>query len=126
MSSGVPSVPAGIASAAANTDAMPRPIPLLPPVTTTDLPASENMRISVGHRRPTRRADNVAMAKYLLNDAAVAKARDLIDARQYVLDGDCGEGQPRAHAQNPYLESHSWEDYAHWHLRLTATANAHT
>jgi len=65
---------ATFASAVANTEAMPRPIPLLPPVTNTDLPASENMRISVGHPRRPRRADNVTMAKYLLNDAAVAKA----------------------------------------------------
>ena len=43
---------------------------------------------------------------------AVAKARELIDARQYVLDSDWGEVQPRADAQNAYLESHSWEDYA--------------
>ncbi len=52
------------------------------------------------------------MAKYPLNEAAVAKARELIDARQYVLDSDWGEVQPRADAQNAYLESHSWEDYA--------------
>jgi hypothetical protein len=36
------------------------------------------------------------MASYLLNDAAVAKARTLIDARQYVLDSDWGDVQPRA------------------------------
>ena len=47
------------------------------------------------------------MAKYLLNEAAVAKARALIDARQYVLDSDWGEVQPRADAENAYLESHS-------------------
>ena len=50
------------------------------------------------------------MAKYLLNDDAVAKARTLIDARQYVLDSDWGEVQPRGEAQNPFGESHSWED----------------
>jgi hypothetical protein len=52
--------------------------------------------------------DNVTMASYLLNEAAVAKARTLIDARQYVLDSDWGEVQPRAEAQNSYRESHSW------------------
>ena len=38
------------------------------------------------------------MASYLLNEAAVAKARSLIDARQYVLDSDwgtCSRGQMR-------------------------------
>ncbi|WP_326548530.1 hypothetical protein QGN32_10675 [Mycolicibacterium sp. ND9-15] len=59
------------------------------------------------------------MAKYLLNHAAILKARELIDARQYVLDSDWGEVQPRAEAQNTYLEAHSWEDYARWHLGLT-------
>jgi hypothetical protein len=59
------------------------------------------------------------VAKYSLNDEAVAKARELIDARQYVLDSDWGDVQPRADDQNSYLESHSWEDYARWHLGLT-------
>ena len=59
------------------------------------------------------------MAKYLLNDAAVEKARGLIEARQYVLDSDWGEVQPRADAQNAYLDKHSWDDYAAWHLALT-------
>ena len=66
------------------------------------------------------------MASYLLNEAAVAKARKLIDARQYVLDSDWGEVQPRAEAQNGYLESHSWDEYADWHLGLTEGANDHT
>jgi hypothetical protein len=59
------------------------------------------------------------MASYSLNDAAVANARRLIDARQYVLDSDWGDAQPRAEAQNDYLDSHSWDDYAAWHLGLT-------
>jgi hypothetical protein len=59
------------------------------------------------------------MAKYLVNPEAVARARELIDARQYVLDSDWGTVQPDAAAQNAYLESHSWEDYARWHLGLT-------
>ena len=66
------------------------------------------------------------MAKYLLNEAAVAKAQKLIDARQYVLDSDWGEVQPRADAQNAYLESHSWEEYGEWHLGLTAAAADNT
>jgi hypothetical protein len=59
------------------------------------------------------------MAHYALNDAAVAKARERIDARQYVLDSDWGDVQPRAEAQNAYLDGHSWQDYASWHLGLT-------
>ena len=66
------------------------------------------------------------MARYLLNDDAVAKARTLIDARQYVLDSDWGEAQPGADAQNSYLESHSFQEYAEWHLGLTDGANDET
>ena len=59
------------------------------------------------------------MATYAVNDAGVAHAARLIDARQYVLDSDWGEVQPDAAAQNDYLEKHSWADYAAWHLGLT-------
>jgi hypothetical protein len=59
------------------------------------------------------------MASYTLNTRAVAHAKRLIDARQYVLDSDWGETQPRADAQNKFLESHSWDEYAEWHLGLT-------
>ncbi|GAA0906518.1 hypothetical protein [Virgisporangium aurantiacum] len=66
------------------------------------------------------------MAKYLLNDAAVAKARRLIDARQYVLNSDWGDVQPDAEAQNAFLKNHSWDEYAEWHLGLTDGANDET
>jgi hypothetical protein len=66
------------------------------------------------------------MAKYSLNDAAVAKARSLIDARQYVLDSDWGELQPKASEQNAFLENHGWVDYAQWHLGLTEGAQDDT
>jgi hypothetical protein len=62
------------------------------------------------------------MARYTVNEAAVARARQLIDARQYVLNSDWGEVQPNADAQNKYLKSHSWEEYAQWHLGLTVGA----
>jgi hypothetical protein len=54
-----------------------------------------------------------------VNKIAVARARRLIDARQYVLDSDWGDAQPRAAEENAFLESHSWEEYAEWHLGLT-------
>jgi hypothetical protein len=59
------------------------------------------------------------MAKYALNDAAVARARQLIDGRQYVLDSDWGQVQPKADDQNAFLDNHTWDDYAQWHLGLT-------
>ena len=66
------------------------------------------------------------MATYSLNEAAVEHARRLIDARQYVLDSDWGDVQPNADAQNAFLERHSWEEYAAWHLGLTEGANDET
>jgi hypothetical protein len=66
------------------------------------------------------------MARYEVNDAAVERARALIASRQYVLDSDWGDAQPNADAGNAYLERHSWEDYAAWHLGLTVGANDET
>jgi hypothetical protein len=59
------------------------------------------------------------MASYSVNKRAVARARHLIESRQYVLDSDWGDVQPKAAAQNAYLRTHSWEEYAAWHLGLT-------
>ena len=66
------------------------------------------------------------MPSYSLNDSAVEHARSLIEARQYVLESDWGEVQPRADDENAFLESHSWEDYANWHLGLTDGATDET
>jgi hypothetical protein len=66
------------------------------------------------------------MASYDVNPDAVAHATRLIDARQYVLDSDWGDVQPGADAQNAFLERHSWEEYAAWHLGLTEGANDET
>ncbi len=52
------------------------------------------------------------MASYSVNKRAVARARELIDAHQYVLDSTWGDVQPSAEDENAYLESHSWDDYA--------------
>jgi hypothetical protein len=66
------------------------------------------------------------MASYTLNERAVAQARKLIDARQYVLDSDWGEVAPNADDENAYLKNHSWDDYAAWHLGLTDGASDET
>jgi hypothetical protein len=66
------------------------------------------------------------MATYTVNRAAVAHARELIEAKRYVLDSDWGAAQPAADAQNDYLDKHSWDEYAAWHLGLTEGANDET
>jgi hypothetical protein len=64
--------------------------------------------------------------KYAVNDAAVARARRLIDGRQYVLDSDWGDVQPGAERENEFLERHSWKEYGEWHLGLTDGASEET
>jgi hypothetical protein len=62
------------------------------------------------------------MASYSVNQSGVERARRLIEARQYVLQSEWGRVQPRAEAENDFLESHSWEEYSEWHLGLTEGA----
>ena len=73
-----------------------------------------------------RVCDSDGVAAYAVNPSAVAQAERLIEARQYVLDSDWGEVQPGADAQNAFLERHSWDDYAAWHLGLTEGAKDET
>jgi hypothetical protein len=70
-------------------------------------------------RRGLRQATIGPMATYTLNEAAFDHARRLIEARRYTLRSDWGERQPRAVDQNRYLRTHSWAEYAEWHLGLT-------
>jgi hypothetical protein len=62
------------------------------------------------------------MARYTVNPAAVEHCRRLIGSRQYVLDSDWGDVQPRAAVENIYLDRHSWPAYAAWYLGLTEGA----
>ncbi len=66
------------------------------------------------------------MASYSVNAKAVARARRLIDNRQYVLRSTWGDVQPSADDENAYLERHSWDEYGEWHLGLTVGANDET
>jgi hypothetical protein len=59
------------------------------------------------------------MAEYVVNEAGVERARALIRARRYVLRSEWGRVQPTAEDENDFLERHSWEEYASWHLALT-------
>ena len=66
------------------------------------------------------------MASYVVNDQAVARARRLIRGRQYVLSSEWGDVQPTAANENAFLASHSWSEYAEWHLGLTDGATDET
>ncbi len=52
----------------------------------------------------------------------MSHAKKLIDAKQYVLRSVWNEAQPKAADENAFLESHSWDEYAAWHLALTEGA----
>jgi hypothetical protein len=62
------------------------------------------------------------VASYAVNERAVARAQRLIRARQYVLNSDWGDVQPKAEDENAFLASHSWSEFAEWHLGLTEGA----
>ena len=66
------------------------------------------------------------MSKYAVNERAVARCRERIEAHQYVLESNWADVQPNAAAENAYLETHSWEEYAEWHLGLTEGARDET
>jgi hypothetical protein len=66
------------------------------------------------------------MASCTVNKRAVAHARRLIEGRRYVLDSEWDEAQPRADDENRFLKSHSWDEYAEWHLGLTDGAAEET
>jgi hypothetical protein len=59
------------------------------------------------------------MASYTVNRRGVAHARKLIKAKQYVLNSDWGNVQPKAADENAFLKEYSWAEYAGWFLGLT-------
>jgi hypothetical protein len=78
------------------------------------------------HVAGPRLSENVHVPAYTLNQDAVRHAKRLIDARQYVLRSRWQDVQPRAREQNAFLKTHSWEEYASWHLGLTEGAPEET
>jgi hypothetical protein len=86
------------------------------------VPPGVRERPCAGGLRFWRSARIPRVAAYTVNDAAVRHAKRLIDARQYVLRSRWQDVQPRARDQNVYLKTHSWDEYAAWHLGLTEGA----
>jgi hypothetical protein len=66
------------------------------------------------------------MARYTVNKRGVEHVKKLIENRQYVLNSDWGEVQPRADDENAYLKRHAWDDYGSWFLGLTEGAGEDT
>ena len=92
-------------------------------------PSGSHSKCSTGsrpRRQRTERRSYCGVASYSVNRRAVARARELIEARQYVLESDWGDVQPSADDENAFLASHSWDEYAEWHLGLTEGATEET
>ena len=66
------------------------------------------------------------MAKYRVNDAGVAKAKALIDARQYVVRSWWAEVQPSADEDDSFLEYHTWVVFGELYLALSERAREET
>jgi hypothetical protein len=66
--------------------------------------------------------ENARVPAYTVNEDAVRHAKRLIDARRYVLRSRWQDVQSRAREQNAFLKTHSFEEYAAWHLGLTEGA----
>jgi hypothetical protein len=66
------------------------------------------------------------MASYRVNEAGVAKAKALIDARQDVVRSRWADAQPTADEENAFLRNHSCDEYGQWHLGLTDGAKEET
>lgn len=66
------------------------------------------------------------MPTYDVNPEAVAKAREMIDADQYVLDSDWGEAQPDPDAEDADLQRHDYQQFSLWHLAVDPDASEDT
>jgi hypothetical protein len=73
-----------------------------------------------------RVGENARVPAHTVNEHAVRHAKRLIDAHRYVLRSRWQDVQPRAREQNAFLKTHSWEEYAAWHLGLTEGAAEET
>ncbi|HEX6255631.1 MAG TPA: hypothetical protein VFZ70_07430 [Euzebyales bacterium] len=66
------------------------------------------------------------MPTYRVNDDGVTKARQLIDAGQYVLDSGWSDAQPDSAGENAQIERHGYDGFGQWHLALDDDAGRDT
>lgn len=63
---------------------------------------------------------------YSVNTPAVAKARQMIDSRQYDIDTPWSDGAPSTDDGNAKIERDGYEGYGEWHLGLDESASEET
>ena len=66
------------------------------------------------------------MTTYRVNDAGVAKARSMIDARQYDTETSWSDAAPSADDGNAQIERHGYDGYGEWHLGIDTEASEDT
>lgn len=68
----------------------------------------------------------MASTKYRVNDAGVAKARQMIDANQYDVDAEWSDAAPSTEESNAKIDRDGYEGYGEWHLALDTEASEQT
>lgn len=65
-------------------------------------------------------------SKYRVNDAGVAKARQMIASNQYDVDSDWGDAAPSADQENDKIERDGYDGFGEWHLAIDTEASEDT
>ena len=66
------------------------------------------------------------MPNYRVNEDAVAKARELIDAGKYDDSTEWSDAAPSADDGNAEIDTHGYEGFGAWHLALDPDASEET
>jgi hypothetical protein len=66
------------------------------------------------------------MPSYRVNEAGVAKARELIDAGRYDDTTEWSDAAPSARQENEEIERHGYDGYGAWHLAVDPDAGEET
>lgn len=66
------------------------------------------------------------MTTYRVNDTAVDKARQMIDANQYDTETSWSDAAPDADAGNRQIDRHGYDGYGEWHLGIDTDASEET
>ncbi len=58
------------------------------------------------------------MDEYTVNERALVHAYDLIEHRRFVIGTDWDESHPTPVEQQAFIDEHSWDAFALWHLAI--------
>jgi hypothetical protein len=66
------------------------------------------------------------MSKYEVHEAAVRKAKQLIDSGDVDTSTEWSDAAPSTDDENDLIEQHGYDGYGEWHLALDTTASEDT